>query len=100
MTHRHDKTRATIAVAKIELARMGPSAAVPPFGMCPEPSPIKPDNFLQGVCAIPIVALPDERVCPAIGHTNRAVRTQFDCHERSCRPIQAQRTHRFGNNTG
>jgi hypothetical protein len=29
---RHDQTRATVAVAKIELARIRPSAAVPSFG--------------------------------------------------------------------
>jgi hypothetical protein len=33
-----------VAVANIELARVGPSAAVPSFGMCPEPAPIKPDS--------------------------------------------------------
>ncbi|MCE3246850.1 MAG: hypothetical protein K0R41_675 [Geminicoccaceae bacterium] len=38
---------ATVAVAKIELARIRRSAAVPSFGMCPEPAPIKPDNFIQ-----------------------------------------------------
>jgi hypothetical protein len=44
---RHDQTRAGVAVAEIKLARIRPSAAVPPFGMCPEPAPIKPDNFIQ-----------------------------------------------------
>ena len=44
---RQDQTRAPGAVAKIELARIRPSAAVPPFGMCPEPTPIKPDDFIQ-----------------------------------------------------
>jgi hypothetical protein len=44
---RHNQTRAPGAVAKIELACIRPSAAVPSFGMCPEPAPIKPDNLIQ-----------------------------------------------------
>ena len=39
------KTCAAVAVTKIELDRIGPSAAVPSFGMCPEPSPIKPSHL-------------------------------------------------------
>ena len=42
---RHDQTCAAVAVTKIELDRIGPSAAVPSFGMCPEPSPIKPSDL-------------------------------------------------------
>jgi hypothetical protein len=44
---RDDQTRLTVAIAKIELARIRPSAAMPSLGMCPEPAPIKPDNFIQ-----------------------------------------------------
>jgi hypothetical protein len=44
---RHNQTRATVAVAKIELVRIRPSAAVLPLGVCPEPAPIKPDDFIQ-----------------------------------------------------
>jgi hypothetical protein len=46
VAYRHDHTRA-IAVAEIELAGIRPSAAVPPFGMCPEPSPIQPNNIIS-----------------------------------------------------
>jgi hypothetical protein len=42
-----DQTRATVAIAKIELARLRPSAAVLSLGMCPEPAPIKPDDVIQ-----------------------------------------------------
>jgi hypothetical protein len=44
---RHDQPSATVAVAEIELTRFRPSAAVPSFGMCPEPAPIKPDDLIQ-----------------------------------------------------
>jgi hypothetical protein len=44
---RHDQGCATTAVASVQLGGIRPSAAVPPFGMCPEPSPIKPGNFVQ-----------------------------------------------------
>jgi hypothetical protein len=47
MADRHDQTRPPVAIAMIELARIRPSAAVLPLGMCPEPAPIKPDNFIQ-----------------------------------------------------
>jgi hypothetical protein len=47
MADRHDQTRPTVAIAKIELARIRPSAAVLSLGMCPEPAPIKPDDFIQ-----------------------------------------------------
>jgi hypothetical protein len=47
MADRHDQTRPTVAIAKIELGRLRPSAAVLSLGMCPEPTPIKPDNFIQ-----------------------------------------------------
>ena len=46
---RDDQTGATVAVAKIELARIRPSAAVLSLGMCPEPAPIKPDDLIQRV---------------------------------------------------
>jgi hypothetical protein len=42
---RYDQSCATLAVAKIELNGIRPSAAVPPFGMCPEPSPIEPADL-------------------------------------------------------
>jgi hypothetical protein len=42
---RHDQPCATVAVEKIELDGIRPSAAVPPFGMCPEPSSIKPGDM-------------------------------------------------------
>jgi hypothetical protein len=42
---RHDQACAVVPVAKIELDGIRPSAAVPPFGMCPEPSPIKPRDM-------------------------------------------------------
>jgi hypothetical protein len=38
---------ATVAIAKIELAHIRPSTAVPPLGMCQETAPIKPDNLIQ-----------------------------------------------------
>jgi hypothetical protein len=44
---RDDQTRPTVAIAKIELARIRPSAAVPSFGMCPEPAPIKADDLIE-----------------------------------------------------
>jgi hypothetical protein len=47
MADRHDQTRPPVAIAMIELARIRPSAAVLPLGMCPEPAPIKPDDFIQ-----------------------------------------------------
>jgi hypothetical protein len=47
MTDRHDQTRPTVAIAKIELARIRPSAAMLSLGMCPEPAPIQPDDFIQ-----------------------------------------------------
>jgi hypothetical protein len=47
MADRDDQTRPAVAIAKIELARIRPSAAVPSLGMCPEPAPIKPDNLIQ-----------------------------------------------------
>ena len=37
---RHDQPRATVAVAKIALDGIRPSAAVPSLGVCPEPSSI------------------------------------------------------------
>ena len=42
---RHDQPCATVAVEKIELDGIRPSAAVPPFGMSPEPSSIKPGDM-------------------------------------------------------
>jgi hypothetical protein len=69
---RHDQPCATVAVAKIELDGIRPSAAVMSFGMCPEPEPIKPDDFIQRArhrdCALP------QRVWPAIlaGHEFRS----------------------------
>ena len=47
MADRHDQTFPTVAIATIELARIRPSAAVLSLGMCPEPAPIKPDDFGQ-----------------------------------------------------
>jgi hypothetical protein len=68
---RHDQTSATVAVAKVELARIRPSAAVPSFGMCPEPAPIKPVDLIQRARHRDR-GLPSERVWPAplAGHTN------------------------------
>ena len=45
MADRHDQPSVTVVVAKIELDGIRPSAAVPPFGMCPEPAPIKPSDL-------------------------------------------------------
>jgi hypothetical protein len=42
-----DETRATVAVANSALARIRPSAAVPSFGMCPEPAPIKAHDLIK-----------------------------------------------------
>jgi hypothetical protein len=39
------QTHSTVAAAKVDFARIRPSAAVPPFGMCPEPAPIKPSDL-------------------------------------------------------
>jgi hypothetical protein len=47
MADRDDRTDASIAIAKSELARVRPSATVPPFGTCPEPSPIEPSDFFH-----------------------------------------------------
>ena len=47
MADHHDQTRPAVAIAKIELGRLRPSAAVLSLGMCPEPAPIKPDDFIQ-----------------------------------------------------
>jgi hypothetical protein len=47
MADRHDQTRPTVAIEKFELARIRPSAAVLPLGVCPEPAPIKPDDLIQ-----------------------------------------------------
>jgi hypothetical protein len=41
MADRHNQPSVTVVVAKIELDGIRPSAAVPSFGMCPEPTPIK-----------------------------------------------------------
>jgi hypothetical protein len=49
MADRDDQTRATVAIARIELACFRPSAAVLSFGMCPEPAPIPLDNLIQRV---------------------------------------------------
>jgi hypothetical protein len=45
----HDQTGTTLAVAKLELARIRRSAAVLPLGMYPEPAPIQPDELIQRV---------------------------------------------------
>jgi hypothetical protein len=45
MADRHDQPSVTVVVAKIELDGIRPSAAVPPFGMCSEPAPIKPSGL-------------------------------------------------------
>jgi hypothetical protein len=37
---RHDQPRTAVTLEKLELALSGPSATMPPFGMCPEPAPI------------------------------------------------------------
>jgi hypothetical protein len=47
MADRNDKTGTTVAIAKFELARIRPSAAVPFLGMGPEPASIKPDDLSQ-----------------------------------------------------
>jgi hypothetical protein len=46
---RDDQTRPTVAIAKIELARIRRSAAVLPLRMRPEPAPIQPDELIQRV---------------------------------------------------
>jgi hypothetical protein len=70
VAHRYDQPCATLAVAKIELDGIRPSAAMAPFGMHTEPAPVTPDNFIQHarhrdgahpkVCRQPLLA----------GHTN------------------------------
>ena len=45
MADRHDQPSVTVVVAKIELDGIRPSAAVPSFGMCPEPAPINPSDL-------------------------------------------------------
>jgi hypothetical protein len=52
---RHDQPCATVAVEKIELDGIRPSAAVPPFGMSPEPSSIS-RAICPSVRGIPPVA--------------------------------------------
>jgi hypothetical protein len=47
MADRHDHGAATGAVAEIELDGIRPSAAVPSFGVCPEPSPIEPADMCE-----------------------------------------------------
>jgi hypothetical protein len=42
---RHDQGGAAVAAAEIELDGIRPSAAVPSFGVCPEPSPIEPADM-------------------------------------------------------
>jgi hypothetical protein len=42
-----DQPRTAVTPKKVELARIGPSATMPSFGVCPEPAPIKPGNLLQ-----------------------------------------------------
>jgi hypothetical protein len=42
---RHDRACVAVAVVKVELDDIWPSAAVSSFGMCPEPSPIKPGDM-------------------------------------------------------
>ena len=37
----------------MELSRIRPLAAVLSFAMCPEPAPIKPDNFIQRARRVP-----------------------------------------------
>jgi hypothetical protein len=44
---RHNQSRAAASGVKFELACIGQSATMPPFGMCPEPAPIKPDNLIK-----------------------------------------------------
>jgi hypothetical protein len=46
MADRHHQTCLTVALAKVELGRIRPSAAVLSSGMCPEPAPIKPDDLI------------------------------------------------------
>ena len=41
-----DQTHPTVT-AKLELARIRPAAAVPPVGVCPEPSPIEPGDVIH-----------------------------------------------------
>ena len=44
---RHNQRRAKVAVAKLKLAHIRPSAAVFSFWMCPEPAPIKPGDLVE-----------------------------------------------------
>jgi hypothetical protein len=44
---RHDQPRTAVTPKKVELARIGPSATMPSFGVCPEPAPIEQGNLLQ-----------------------------------------------------
>jgi hypothetical protein len=75
---RHDQARPTVAIAKIDLAGNRPSAAVLSLGMCPEPAPIKPDDFIQRARRRH-GALP-ESVWPAAlaGHTKCQIRRTYN----------------------
>jgi hypothetical protein len=42
-----DQPRTAVTPKKVELARIGPSATMPSFGVCPEPAPIEQGNLLQ-----------------------------------------------------
>jgi hypothetical protein len=47
---RQDQPCVTAVVAKVDFARIRPSAAVSSLGACPEPAPIEPGDFLQDAC--------------------------------------------------
>ena len=67
-----DQRRATIAVAKLKLARIRQSAAVFSFGMCSEPAPIKADDFIEWA-----------------RHHDRVLPLGKECGQPPCRPHQS-----------
>ena len=67
---RHDQGCAVVAVAEIEFDGIRPSAAVPSFGVCPEPSPIESADMTKAAwCS------DHDPVSPKASH-KRALRNQ------------------------